>query len=179
MLRHTVRSLALAVVATLALAGPALAGGWAVTTFDTPLMDGVRAGESHRVGYTIRQHGQRPYPGANTEIIIRSSSGETRRFAGRPEGAEGHYVANVTFPEPGQWEWEVTQEPFAPQKLGTLLVASSPSPADLAQPALASLRPAMLLGALLALALFGWRLTLFARARTPDPYDRLLEEARA
>jgi hypothetical protein len=44
------------VAAMLLLASPALAGGWAVITLDTLPRD-VRAGQSMRVGFAIRQHG--------------------------------------------------------------------------------------------------------------------------
>src|SRR5689334_5637825 len=50
-------SLIVSLAAVLLLAAPALAGGWAVITLDTLPRD-VRAGQSIRVGFSIRQHGQ-------------------------------------------------------------------------------------------------------------------------
>jgi hypothetical protein len=39
-----------------------------------------------------------------------------------PDGPAGHYVAEVRFPADGEWVMEVSQEPFAPQKVGTIAV---------------------------------------------------------
>src|SRR5687767_7103369 len=111
-------------VALLALAGPALAGGWAVTTIDTLPEAGLTAGQPHRIGYTIRQHGQTPFDGAKTSItIVAPSTGERHSFPGVPDGQPGHYVAEVMFPIEGRWDWEVSQYPFQMQTLGTITVA--------------------------------------------------------
>src|ERR687888_351278 len=47
------------VVAMLALAAPALAGGWAVVTLDT-LPREVHGGQSFQLGFMVRQHGKTP-----------------------------------------------------------------------------------------------------------------------
>ena len=115
---------ACATVALFALAGSALAGGWAVTTIDALPEGGFQAGTSYRLGYMIRQHGQMPFDGAKTSIRINSATtGESRVFPGSPDGPAGHYVAEVTFPSEGEWSWEVSQYPFASQTLGTVTVA--------------------------------------------------------
>ena len=111
-------------VALFTLAGSALAGGWAVTTIDALPEGGFTAGQTYRLGYTIRQHGQHPLDGAKTAItIIAPGSRERHVFQGVPDGPAGHYVAEVTFPSEGAWDWEVSQEPFAVQTLGTIAVA--------------------------------------------------------
>jgi hypothetical protein len=112
-----------AVVALFGMAGPVLAGGWAVTTVDSLPEGGFAAGRTYHVGYTIRQHGQTPFDGAKTSIRTYSAeTGESRLFPGVPDGSPGHYVAEVTFPTAGAWSWEVSQYPFAVQTLGTVTV---------------------------------------------------------
>ena len=120
-----------ALVLTLALAAPALAGGWAVTTLDT-LPPEFRAQETYSIGYTIRQHGTTPvnvdkmengYPSGPTEILITSPDGaKTLRYKGVQTGATGHYVAKVIFPYYGTWKWQVTQGVFEAQSLGEVKV---------------------------------------------------------
>jgi len=117
-----------ATLALVTLAGPSLAGGWAVTTIDALPDGGVVAGRTYRLGYTIRQHGQHPFAGARTAItLIAPGSRDRHVFAGVPDGPAGHYVAEVTFPFEGAWDWEVSQEPFAVQTLGTIAVAPAAS----------------------------------------------------
>jgi hypothetical protein len=112
MIRRAAASLALTAVTLLVLAAPALAGGWAITSFDA-LPAEFRAGETYRLGYTVLQHGQTPVRNAQTAIRIRlQGGGETLSFPGRAEGAPGHYVAQVRFPTSGTWTWEVDQGGF-------------------------------------------------------------------
>jgi hypothetical protein len=139
--RHLVLSTVLTSLASVLLAAPVVwAGGWAVTMLDE-LPAVIRAGETYPIGYTIRQHGQTRFTSARSGIEIRAAKGGTsQRFAGVAEGAPGHYVAQVRFPEPGEWEWFADQTPFAPQPLGTISVlplgvAPVPTAASVAQPA--------------------------------------------
>lgn len=171
---RSVLSIMVTAGAMLAFALPAVAGGWAVTTFDALPEGGFRAGETYRLGYTIRQHGDKPFGGAKTEIRIQSGKGgEYIGFQARPDGPVGHYVADVRFPIAGDWTWEVTQEPFPSQKLGTVTalppLQSSP-PIDVSTAAarsnggeLALLRVVLPVSALLAIAVFGQRLISFSR----------------
>src|SRR5256885_1676159 len=115
MARRAATSLALAVLALMVLAPPASAGGWAITSFDS-LPGEFRAGQSYRLGYTVLQHGQAPVRDARTAIHIRSkATGEALSFPGQPQGAPGHYVAEVSFPSAGEWSWEVDQGSFTVQ----------------------------------------------------------------
>jgi len=123
-------------VAVLALslgifATPALAGGWAVTTFDD-LPGQFVSGKEYVLGYTIRQHGQTPINVDRTEILALASSGRTLSFPGKSDGAVGHYLATVFFPAGGTYTWQVTQGAFAPQDLGriTVLAAAGTSTSD-------------------------------------------------
>jgi hypothetical protein len=107
-----------------ALTTPALAGGWAVTTFDD--MPGqIVSGKEYALGYTIRQHGETPINVAKTEILAVAASGRTLSFPGRSEGAVGHYVAAVFFPTGGTYTWQVTQGDFAPQDLGKITILAA------------------------------------------------------
>ena len=109
---------------------PAVAGGWAVTTFDD-LPGQFISGHEYALGYTIRQHGQTPVNVDKTEILAIASSGRALSFPGTSKGDVGHYVATVFFPAGGTYTWQVTQLPFAPQDLGTLsVVAASGTTSD-------------------------------------------------
>lgn len=171
-----------AVLLTLALGAPAIAGGWAATTLDEVPPD-MRAGETYQIGYTIRQHGVTPRNvedmGGTTEIRITSPDGaKTLSYAGVREGATGHYIAKITFPYEGAWTWSVTQGPFQPQALGTVKVLpAAGAAAQPAQPAAAgasarqpaSTNPFLAIVLLLAVAgaavLFGTRVAAFAGRR--------------
>jgi hypothetical protein len=144
-----------------------------VTTLDALPAEGFRDGETYQVGYTIRQHGQTPFPGADTEIRITSpTTGESHAFAGNAEGERGHYVAEIRFPSAGEWAWEVKQAPFAPRQLGTVTVASasaSTQPAS-TQALSSSVRPEMIavLSALALMGLLAFRPAPTARGRRPS-----------
>jgi plastocyanin len=45
---------------------------------------------------------------------------------GRQEGAEGHFVAEMTFPLAGDWKWMIHPEPYGETSFETLTVLSSP-----------------------------------------------------
>ncbi len=110
------------------LAAPAaVAGGWAITSFDE-LPGEFQAGEPYLLGYSILQHGKTPFDGAETYITARNTeTGETIRFTGEPDGEPGHYVAEVTFSESGAWSWSVSQGAFGEHELGELTVAAAPA----------------------------------------------------
>jgi hypothetical protein len=134
MFRRSIFVCTAVVVAMLALAAPALAGGWAVVTLDSLPRD-VRAGQSYQIGFVVRQHGKTPTnsdlngkplkpvltarkPAATSRggsgmlmiagpASVVSKGEETIRVEARQEGAVGHYVADVTFPSDGVWEWQI------------------------------------------------------------------------
>lgn len=127
-----------AVVLSLLFAGPAFAGGWAVTTLDQ-LPPDIRATQTYSIGYTIRQHGVTPINieqmGGTTEIQITAPDGaKTLRYKGVQDGATGHYVAKVIFPYQGTWTWTATQGPFQPFGLGFVTVAPAVGADAPAQP---------------------------------------------
>lgn len=135
-------SLCLVLAATLSFVTAASAGGWAVTTIDS-FPESLVAGVRYEIGYTIRQHGVTPVDiermGGTTEIRGTSAAGETISFRGARSGPTGHYVASVAVPSAGTWTLDVTQGPFASQKLGVFTVAlPAGAAAEGAAPALAS-----------------------------------------
>ena len=107
-----------------ALAAPAGAGGWAVTTLDA-VPDRFEAGTAYDIGYTIRQHGVTPVDLKNTGIQITSDGGaDSFIYWGHRDGPIGHYSVQVTFPAAGAWRWEAVQDWFGSQPLGKLEVAA-------------------------------------------------------
>jgi hypothetical protein len=125
--------LLLAAGLVLALATPASAGGWAVSTLDAPPGQ-LAAGQDHQIGFTIRQHGVTPVNLAPADgavgIRMVSASGETFTFLAEQQGAVGHYVATVKVPTAGSWSWEVLQGWFQPQSLGSIDVTEGGGPAS-------------------------------------------------
>jgi hypothetical protein len=167
-------SVVLAVAALVMAAWPVLAGGFAVTTLD-PLPSSLHANETYTLGYTIRQHGITPLPGVETRIVVEMpSTGETVAFAGKADGAIGHYAAEVRFPAAGAWRWHVEQGPFAPQQLGSITVlAPAGGVPDLANAQLAPVTGILLgLTAALVLIAFAWRLALTIRNASRPPHQR-------
>jgi hypothetical protein len=180
MVRRSFFAIVVVIVMLLALAAPALAGGWAVLTLDS-LPREVRAGQSFQLGFMVRQHGEtptnkdlngkplKPVLTAHKQAAASIRSGgalllvaapapaaakgeETIRVEARQEGAVGHFVADVTFPSGGVWEWQIAlptyyvQNPsngqegnaaiFAPLTvLPAAAPAQAPAAAPVAQPA--------------------------------------------
>src|SRR5215213_7412764 len=122
MARRSIFAFVVVVLAMLALAAPALAGGWAVVTLDS-LPREVRAGETFQLGFMVLQHGKtptnkdldgnplRPMLTANKQGGA-AKAAETFRVEARQEGAIGHYVAAVTFPSDGSWAWQIVVPTF-------------------------------------------------------------------
>jgi len=125
------RRLLLATVAAaalvIALAGPASAGGWAVTTLDPLPAGGVAPGRPTAIGYTVRQHGITPIALADSALLITLADGQVLRFPGVPDATPGHHVAQVTVPVAGHVALAVDQGWFADQDLGHLDVGSAPA----------------------------------------------------
>lgn len=171
----------------LAPAGLALAGGWAMTVLDQ-LPEGVVAGQEITLGFGVYQHGQweKPLSGLRPTITARNlKTGTQLLVEARPEGKPGHYVARLTFPEPGRWRYTI--HAFPPEVSLDLEVAPAPeaqssAPSAVAAPAPAASQPpaavssgallgpigALLLSALAVVALVGgWRLARRRPAATP------------
>src|SRR5262249_47251261 len=119
-----------AALALLALAAPALAGGWAVITLDSLPRD-VRTGQSLHIGFVIRQHGRDPvntdwnghalrptltgHKQPDASGVANAADGETIPAEARQEGPVGHFVVDWVFPSAGTWAWEISAPPFTIQ----------------------------------------------------------------
>jgi len=100
----------------------ALAGGWAVVTLDE-LPAEVRQGESLRLGFMVRQHGQTPTNAVKPFLEARNlETGEIVQIEARQQGPVGHFVVEVTFPSAGSWEWAIVPAPFEGTPLPALQV---------------------------------------------------------
>jgi YtkA-like protein len=112
----------LAAGSALALAGTALAGGWAtVQLSSTP--HGLTAGQAWVVDITVLQHGKTPLAGVKPTVTIykaaavrttSATSGlakggpkERMTFAAKPTARTGVYRARVVFPSAGTWRYQV------------------------------------------------------------------------
>src|SRR3954447_19028652 len=138
MIRRSIFAFVLVILALLALAAPALAGGWAVLTLDS-LPREVRAGADIQLGFIVRQHGKTP---TNTDLNgnplrpvltafkqggiagSQPSAAATIRAEARQQGPTGHYVVDLAFPSTGAWAWQIS--------LPTYYVQESPSGSDAA-----------------------------------------------
>jgi len=124
MARRSVFAFVLVILALLALAVPALAGGWAVVTLDA-LPREVRASEHLQLGFMVLQHGKTPTnKDLNgkllTPVLTASKQGvATIRAEAQQQGATGHYVVDLTLPSAGSWAWQIA--------LPTYYVQDSPS----------------------------------------------------
>jgi cytochrome c2 len=100
-------AIGLATLLALLLALPVFAGGWAVITLDE-LPAGVVAGEPVEIGFMVRQHGVTPM--ANLEPVINARLPGLNKpvtVTAKEEGDIGHYVATLTLPQAGEWEWTI------------------------------------------------------------------------
>jgi len=115
-------SIALAFLLSLVLAIPAFAGGWAVITLDELPTD-VVAGNPLTVGFMVLQHGKTPMDGLEPTIIAKLSKSESFVVYAEPDGEPGHYVATLTFPAEGNWDWTINAFSME-QAMPTLSVAA-------------------------------------------------------
>jgi YtkA-like protein len=105
----------LAAGSALALAGTALAGGWAtVQLSSTP--HGVSAGQPWVVDITVLQHGKTPLAGVKPTVTIYKAAARATSagsaalkltFAAKPTARTGVYRARVVFPSAGTWRYQV------------------------------------------------------------------------
>lgn len=127
MLRKLTVSAAIAIVLLAAL--PARAGGWGVTTLES-LPDWIVAGRSVTLRLRVRQHGvhlmtglgRHDLPKLRFQLVgARGALAQTLRVIAEPDAEDDSvYVARVTFPQPGEWRWDMTS--FPGQRMPTILV---------------------------------------------------------
>jgi len=99
-------ALLLVLIFMFAFAIPVFAGGWAVITLDE-LPAGIVAGEPYTIGFTVLQHGKTPMTGLYPIVTARMEKGDLLTFQAEPDGKPGHYMAALTFPTDGEWEWSI------------------------------------------------------------------------
>jgi hypothetical protein len=86
------------------------------------------SGETTQVGFTILQHGETPVDlEERVGIQLTHPDGTVDYFVAAGDGVVGHYVATVTFPAAGSYEWTIDMGRFGPQPLGTIDVAAAAS----------------------------------------------------
>lgn len=118
-----------------ATAVPADAGGWALASLDP--MPAPTAGDQGEVGFTILQHGVTPAGLLDdVGVEIRLADGSTRFAPAVADGRPGHYVAHVTFPAAGVYEWSIRMDWFGSYDLGPLEVHDATSTSGSAWPRL-------------------------------------------
>ena len=127
-------------VALLALPGWALAGGWALTSFDE-LPSDFEAGASYDLTYTILQHGVNPVDVGQSEVRVIDGNGDVMTFGATRLPERGRYQVTVTFPQSGLWTWEVTQGDFGTHPMGPISVSPGMTAAAAADSLLAWLLP--------------------------------------
>jgi cytochrome c2 len=136
------RSLAIALMLLLMTAITATAGGWAVITLDE-LPGQIVAGQSFTIGFTVRQHGRTLRDDLVPLLRFdRSDAKDSFIATAKRSGGSGHYVAEITLPGEGQWNWKVDIEPFGmvTQDMSPLTVlaaapANAPAAVSVPEPA--------------------------------------------
>lgn len=105
------------------------AGGWAVITLDElPIQ--VVANQPLTVGFMIRQHGHTPASGYTPQVTASHlATNETVTVTAQPQGDDGHYVATLTLPLAGVWQWTINPYGFN-QPMPPLTVIDAPPAAD-------------------------------------------------
>ncbi len=113
----------------LLLAVPASAGGWATASLDDGGPPSPTVGEPIQIGFMLHQHGRTPISWEKASVAATNpETGESVDAEARPEGRTGHYVAELTFPSPGTWEWEIrTSQLKMETRLQPLILRSAPA----------------------------------------------------
>jgi len=117
---------ALATAALLSIASTALAGGWAVTSFEN-LPSEFEAGATYTLDFVILQHGQTSADSGASFVTFRNGNESLRYDA--VNHRDGTYTVEVTIPGEGAWEWEVVSEGWGSQPMGTIEVVPGGAPA--------------------------------------------------
>ena len=113
----------LAVLLSLIFVIPVFAGGWAVITLDE-LPSNLVAGKPFTIGFTVLQHGRTPMTDLHPTITAALNKEQELVIDAERKGKPGHYVAAVTLPKEGEWQWSV-QAFTMDQKMPTLSVAAA------------------------------------------------------
>ena len=116
--RLTAALAALALLLMLAL--PVAAGGWAEIVADaqTTTDDPPTEGQPIAIGFVVLQHGMTP-AGWETPTVhfTNASTGKAIDVVAKNDRPDGHFIATVTLPEAGFWNWQVTLKDLESQHL--------------------------------------------------------------
>jgi hypothetical protein len=141
-----------ATLLTLIMASSALAGGWANAVMDTPPDDPVTPGQPITIGFTLLQHGVTPVDWGTAQVVLTNeATGQSVTFDSRPQGAVGHWVAEISAPAEGTWSYEVRHDlviemtGFDPITVGPATAQAAGASAGL------GVQPALLLAGFLSL----------------------------
>lgn len=136
-----------ALLLSLILTVPVFAGGWAVITLDE-LPSNVVTGEPLTIGFTVLQHGKTPMTNIEPTVTAKLSATETFVAYAEPEGKPGHYVATLTFPKEGNWEWSIQaftmDQPMPILKVAAALADTTSQPVVKTEPVTASISPVLI-----------------------------------
>jgi hypothetical protein len=137
-----------AIALTLIMATSALAGGWANAIMDTPPDDPVTPGQPITIGFTLLQHGVTPVDWGTSQVVLTNeATGQSVTFDSRPQGAVGHWVAEISVPAEGTWSYQVRHD-LEIEMTGFDPITVGPAPAQAAGAAASlGVQPALLLAA--------------------------------
>jgi hypothetical protein len=113
-----------AMLAAMAIPTVAMAGGWAMASFDNVPAE-FEAGSTYDLEYTILQHGQTPVDVGSSQVRFVDSSGSVVEVDAVATGDPGRYAVSVTIPEAGSWQWSVTMGDFGDHEMGTVVVTEA------------------------------------------------------
>ena len=113
-----------AILVVMSIPASALAGGWAMASFDDVPTE-FQAGSTYDLEYTILQHGRTPVDVGTSQVRIIASDGTVTAIDAVALEETGRYAVSITFPESGSWQWEVTQGDFAAQEMGKIEVSAA------------------------------------------------------
>ncbi|RPJ26343.1 MAG: hypothetical protein EHM33_11930 [Chloroflexi bacterium] len=162
-------ALGFALLLSLVFAIPAFAGGWAVITLDELPTD-VIAGEPLTIGFTVLQHGITPMSDIDPTVTARLSSDEKLVVYGESDGKPGHYVATLTFPKEGNWEWSIQaftmDQPMPALSVAAPVAAPADQPVAKTEPVTARISPLLIVrGLAFALGFVGMILAYRRKSR--------------
>jgi len=157
-------SITLALLLSLVLAIPAFAGGWAVITLHHLPTD-IVVGQNLKISFSVLQHGKTPMTGLEPTITAELSNDEKFVVVAKPEGKPGYYVALITFPKEGNWEWSIQaftmDQPMPMLSVAAAVASSASQPVAKAEPVTPSISPLWIVRILaLGIGLFGLAVAL-------------------
>ena len=106
MYKHLLKTL-LVLAAMFLLVGTALAGGIVVSLDADPPI--IAPGQEFTIGFTVfSMHNGQPQSGTTPEVTAtNAATGETVKVTARPAGQPGHFLATLTLPSAGEWQWTI------------------------------------------------------------------------